>query len=235
MWNSFPLFPDVTLCWASCCRTGLHFVEISKSPSLAFKSYSSRACLWEVLTTWFLLQSVIFSMSSTLCRPTLFLTDLCPTFQQELRQGRYLTYSETALRKARTSFRAQQLKDFVWSTGKKQQTLRTVQETNREFLVWNGSGQKCQNITWKADTGTNDPTPTDPFQWKFCSHIMLLWINSSEPKIPFAHRCCEKAKYTSTLLGWGQKERLSQKIYSIYLIWSISDAFGKNSEWKASV
>lgn len=124
---------------------------------------------------------------------------------------------------------------------KKQQTPRTVQETNRKFLIWNGSGQKYQNTTWKADTGTNEPAPTDPFQWKFCSRITLLLINSSEPKILFAHGCCQKAKYAFTVVGWGHKVRLSLKkptaVQNIpsYLIWSISDTFGKNFEWKPSV
>lgn len=58
-------------------------------------------------------------------------------------------------------------------------------------LKWEWS--KCQSITWKADTGDKEPAPTDPFQSKFCSHIMLLLIKNSELKILFGPECCQKA------------------------------------------
>lgn len=138
-----------------------------------------------------------------LCRPTLFLTDLCPTFQQEVRLlSKIPAWEDTWPTQKQLWEKHEPASEFSNSKiscdpQKKSNWLSRLYKKQIGNFSFEMEVVKSVKYYMQRDTGTNDPAPTDPFQWKFCSHIMLLWINSSGPKIPFAHKCCQKVKHTS--------------------------------------
>lgn len=112
---------------------------------------------------------------NTLCRPRPCLRDLCQTFLSEARAGKVPDLLRTTFEKGVSHpwHSAPQWLHVIYR--KRQQTFRAGWEMHWPPLVWNGNLQKCQKIAlkahWKADTGTTEPAPADPFQWILCCNL----------------------------------------------------------------